>query len=112
MIFITVKFKVLPEYRDSWLSRVAEFTQATRGEEGNLWFEWSRSVADPNEFVLVEAFRDAQAGEEHVRSAHFEKGVEVMREALMETPRIINFEVPGNDWSRMGELDIPATTQP
>ncbi|MBA0052606.1 antibiotic biosynthesis monooxygenase [Streptomyces sp. AJS327] len=109
MIFITVKFKVRPEYRDGWLSRVEEFTRATRAEAGNLWFEWSRAVDDPGEFVLVEAFRDARAGEEHVTSEHFRRGLETMREALSETPRIINTEVPGTDWSRMGELSIPAT---
>ncbi len=47
MIFITVKFKVRPEYTDGWLDLVDDFTQATRAEPGNLWFEWSRSVDDP-----------------------------------------------------------------
>ncbi|MGH3423077.1 MAG: putative quinol monooxygenase [Nocardioidaceae bacterium] len=107
MIFITVKFKVRSEHRDSWLSRVGEFTEATRNEDGNLWFEWSRSVDDPDEFVLVEAFRDGPAGEAHVRSEHFKNGLETMRGALAETPRIINVEVPGTDWGRMGELEIP-----
>ena len=70
MIFITVKFKVRPEYTDGWLDLVDDFTQATRDEPGNLWFEWSRSVDDPNEFVLVEAFKD-DAAEAHVKSDHF-----------------------------------------
>ena len=30
MIFIVVKFTTLPEHRDGWLSRVNDFTQATR----------------------------------------------------------------------------------
>lgn len=106
MIFITVKFKVRPEYREGWRSRVDEFTRATRSEEGNLWFDWSQSLEDPNEFVLVEAFRDGPAGEAHVKSDHFAKGLESMREALAETPRIINVEVPGTEWGRMGELEI------
>ena len=41
MIFITVKFKVRPEYAEHWLTLVGPFTQATRGEPGNLWFDWS-----------------------------------------------------------------------
>lgn len=106
MIFIVVKFKVRPEHQEGWLSRVAEFTRATRAEPGNLWFEWSRSVDDPNEFVLVEAFRDAEAGAEHVRAEHFRQGLEAMRDALAETPRIVNTEVPGEDWSRMSELSV------
>jgi quinol monooxygenase YgiN len=37
-------------------------------EPGNLWFEWSRSVDVPDQFVLIEAFRDAAAGGEHEAS--------------------------------------------
>jgi hypothetical protein len=29
-----------------------------------------------------------------------------MRPALSETPRILHTELPGDDWSRMGELEI------
>jgi quinol monooxygenase YgiN len=105
MIFITVKFKVRPEYVDGWLDLVDDFTQATRREPGNLWFEWSRSVDDPNEFVLVEAFQDDAAGA-HVGSDHFITAMQTMRPAIAETPRIINFVTPGEEWSRMGELEI------
>jgi quinol monooxygenase YgiN len=107
MIFITVKFKVRPEYAEDWLTLVDPFTQATRKEPGNLWFDWSRSVDDPNEFVLVEAFRDGPAGELHVKSDHFQAAMKAMPVALVETPKIINFEIEGDDWSRMGELEVP-----
>jgi quinol monooxygenase YgiN len=105
MIFITVKFNVKPERAEEWLPLVDDFTRATRNEPGNLWFEWSRSVETPNEFVLVEAFRDDAAGA-HVNSDHFRQAMETMRPALVDTPRIVNFKVPGNVWSRMGELEI------
>ena len=29
-----------------------------RAEPGNLFFDWSRSVGQPNQFVLLEAFAD------------------------------------------------------
>ena len=106
MIFIVVKFEVLDERVDDWMVITKEFTEATRAEPGNLWFEWTRSVDSPGQFVLIEAFRDGQAGADHVGSAHFEKGLDAMRPALRETPRIINTEIPGVDWSRMGELEI------
>src|SRR6202158_3521085 len=61
MIFIVVKFTVCPEYRDTWLDRVSEFTEGTRAEPGSLWFEWSRNADNPDEFVLLEAFRDGEA---------------------------------------------------
>ena len=106
MVFITVRFKVLPEHSDGWLSLVDDFTRATRSEPGNLWFDWSRGVDDPNEFVLLEAFRDGAAGVEHVNSANFKRAMQTMPVALAETPRIVNTEVPGEEWSLMGELEV------
>lgn len=106
MIFIVVKFDVAPRHRESWLAATKEFTSATRSEPGNLWFEWSRSADDPSEFVLVEAFRDQQAGAEHVASAHFGAGLEAMRPLLRRTPQIINTEIDADGWSAMGELSI------
>ena len=75
MIFITAKFRVLPDHADSWADITQEFTQATRAESGNLWFDWSRSLDDPTEYVLVEAFRDGDAGAEHVQSDHFRAAI-------------------------------------
>jgi quinol monooxygenase YgiN len=71
LIFITAKFPVKPEHADEWPSLSRSFTEATRAEEGCLWFEWSRSLDDPNVYVLVEAFRDHEAGGAHARSDHF-----------------------------------------
>lgn len=106
MIFIVVKFQVKPEWTDRWLDLVDPFTQATRAEPGNKWFEWSRSVDDPNEFVLVEAFDDDGAGP-HVNSDHFKKATqEQMPPALVATPRIISQQLDADDWSPMGEITI------
>lgn len=104
MIFIVVKFKVKPEYSGVWLDRVKPFTDATRGETGNLWFEWSKSVDDPNGFVLLEGFRDAEAGAEHVNSEHFKAALGVQRSMLAEVPEIVNVEIPGTQWSRVAEV--------
>lgn len=105
MYLIVVKFDVKDEHVDSWPERVAEFTQATRNEPGNLFFEWSRSVAEPNTYVLVEAFTDDGA-EPHVNSDHFKAGLEAMRPALVATPRILSRQVDGDGWEEMGELQI------
>ena len=61
MILIVVKWTIRPEYADSWMERVAEFTASTRAEPGNLFFEWNRSVEDPHVYTLVEGFRDDAA---------------------------------------------------
>jgi len=106
MIFITAKFRVLPEFADRWPEISASFTQATRDEPGCLWFDWSRSLDDPTEYVLVEAFRDGDAGTAHVTSAHFKAARETLPKHLAQTPRIVNATIPQDDWSELGEMAV------
>jgi quinol monooxygenase YgiN len=99
MIFIVATFQVLPEHADNWPQIVGDFTAATRGEPGCLWFDWSRSLADPNEHVLLEAFRDDAAGAAHVQSTHFKQAQQTLPRHLDATPRIVNVTIPQDDWS-------------
>lgn len=106
MIFITAKFPVRPEHAENWPQIAASFTQATRAEEGCLWFDWSRSVEDPNEYVLVEAFRDGDAGGAHVSSAHFAQARQELPPYLAATPSVVSTEVGQQDWSELGEMAV------
>lgn len=105
MYLIVVRFPVKPESAEIFPEAVREFTEATRAEEGNLFFDWSRSLEDPHEYVLVEGFTD-EGAEPHVTSEHFAKGLEAMRPHLTATPRIISRQVDGSGWDEMGELRI------
>ena len=62
MIFIVVKQPVRAKYADEWPSLVEDFTAATRAEPGNISYDWYRSAEDPNLWLLIEAYRDAEAG--------------------------------------------------
>ena len=106
MIFITAKFTVLPEHTERWLDLSQAFTQATRGEAGCLWFEWSRSVENADEYVLVEAFRDGDAGGAHVQSDHFKAAQAELPQYLATTPKVISVDVPQDDWSELGEMRV------
>jgi quinol monooxygenase YgiN len=106
MIFITAKFKVLPEHADNWPTITAGFTEATRAEPGNLWFDWSRSLDDPTEYVLIEAFADDEAAGAHVNSDHFKSAQQTLPPHLVETPRIVNFKLDQSTWSELGELAV------
>ena len=106
MYFIVVKFKTKPEYSERFMDLVGPFTEGTRQEPGNLWFDWSRSVEDTSEFVLVEAFLDDDAAGAHVNSDHFKNGLDAMRPALVATPKIVSRKVDGDSWGEMGELLI------
>ena len=106
MIFICAKFPVRAESADDWPNISKAFTEATRAEPGCLWFDWSRSLADPHEYVLVEAFRDDQAAAEHVGSQHFRDAQRDLPPHLSRTPDIVNFTVPQEGWSGLGELRV------
>lgn len=105
MIFIVVKWTIRPDRSDEWLTLAADFTEATRAEAGNLFFEWSRSVDDPNQFVLVEAFADGNAGAAHVGSDHFKAATDWMPDVVADTPQIVSTEIrDASGWSRMAEV--------
>ena len=106
MIFITAKFPVRPEHADRWPEIAGAFTRATRAETGCLWFDWSRSLDDPNEYVLVEAFRDGEAGAAHVNSAHFKQAQQELPQYLAATPKIVSQSVDQEDWSELGEMAV------
>lgn len=104
MIFIVVKWT--PKDPDTFQDFVSEFTRDTRNEPGNLFFEWSRSLEDPSQFVLVEGFRDGDAGKEHVTSEHFKKFVAEAPNALASTPLIISDSIGADGWGEMGEIKV------
>ena len=106
MIFITAKFQVLPEHAEAWPEISREFTEATRAEDGCLWFDWSRSLDDGCEYVLVEAFRDGDAGGAHVNSDHFRAAQEKLPGYLAATPKIVSQSVDQDDWSELGEMKV------
>ncbi|HET9633789.1 MAG TPA: putative quinol monooxygenase [Terrabacter sp.] len=106
MIFITAKFPVKPEHADDWPEISRAFTEACRAEEGCLWFDWSRSIDDPSEYVLVEAFRDDAAGAAHVQSDHFKEATSSLPSYLSATPKIVNTTVEGTQWSELGEMAV------
>ncbi|BAL90326.1 putative antibiotic biosynthesis monooxygenase [Actinoplanes missouriensis 431] len=106
MIFITAKFLVKPEHAEDWPRLAAAFTEATRAEPGCLWYDWSRSLDNPHEYVLVEGFRDGEAGAAHVNSAHFKQAQQELPQYLVATPKIISQMIDQSDWSELGEMAV------
>ena len=106
MIFIIARFETKPDYSERWPELVAPFTAATRAERGNLWFDWARSLDNPAEYVLVEAFRDGDAGAAHVNSDHFKAAVRDLPQALASTPRIICQTIDATGWSESAEMMV------
>ncbi|WP_018157600.1 putative quinol monooxygenase [Demetria terragena] len=105
MILIVVKWKVKPEYADQWPELTRAFTEGTRAEPGNRFFDWSRSVDDPTEYVVVEAFDD-DAAEAHVTSGHFKQAQADLPQYLAETPKVRNMQGQADEWDDLGEMEV------
>lgn len=106
MIFIIARFETKPDYSERWPELVAPLTAATRAEPGNLWFDWSRSLDNLAEYVLVEAFRDGDAGAAHVNSDHYKAAMRDLPHALTSTPRIISQTIDATGWSETAEMKV------
>lgn len=110
MITITVKWDVQPEYAADFIELTREFTEATRAEPGCLWFDWSRSVNDQCEYILIEAFRDGAAGSAHVASEHFAEAMATLGRYAASRPKIISYEIDQDGWNELGEIEMPESS--
>ncbi|MFE0104894.1 putative quinol monooxygenase [Streptomyces sp. NPDC059009] len=80
---------------ERWLDDVRAFSEACRAEEGCLFFDWTRSVEDPTRYTLVEGFRDEEAGQLHVQSAHFKTAMAWIPDAIAAKPEIVHTVIEG-----------------
>ena len=107
MILINVRYRPKPEFVESFREKMDDFTQACRQEPGCLFFQWYRNTDDPNEYILIEAYEDAEAGKVHAESDHFAKGIEEMNKVLQSRPKIINTTMEDRSgWDDMSEVTI------
>ena len=89
MILIMVKFPIRPEKTAEWLVLADSYTRAVQAEPGNDFFQISRSLDDENEYVTIEGFADAAAGQEHMKQDHVAHFMGTMPDLVSAQPKII-----------------------
>jgi quinol monooxygenase YgiN len=105
VILIVVKFPVRAERADEWATLAADYARAVNAEDGSLFFEWSKSLDEPDTFVCVEGFRDADAGGAHVQTQAFKDFVAKAPDLVSAQPQIIYVDAPDvAGWGPMGEI--------
>lgn len=105
MILITVRFPIREDRMTEWDELSAAYAEAVNAEPGCVFFEFSRSVEDPQTFVCIEGFRDGAAGQEHMRQPHVARFMGEMPDIVSARPQIIYVdadEVAG--FVEMGEI--------
>lgn len=105
MILITVKFPIREDRLEQWDELSAFYARAVNDEPGCVFFEFSRSLTEPNTFVCIEGFRDSAAGGEHMAQEHVARFMAEMPDIVSAQPQVIFVdaeEVTG--FGPMGEI--------
>ncbi|SDW67032.1 Quinol monooxygenase YgiN [Amycolatopsis xylanica] len=104
MILINIKFPIRPDKIDEWLELATAYAKDVNAEEGCLFFQFSRSLTDENEFICIEGFKDAEAGAAHVKHPYVKKFFEAAPDLVSAQPQIIYLDAPHDGFGPMGEI--------
>ncbi len=92
MITLLSKNKVTPEKEAEFLKIASGLVEATRKEEGCIFYELSKDIEDPYCYYFVEKYVDYKAVEAHRASAHFKKWVPMMAECRKEPSELTELD--------------------
>ena len=93
MLILHVYMKVAPEQRDVFLERTAKVVAGTVAEEGNISYHLYEDTVEPNTFILVEKWKDAESLKLHEQTAHFQEFVGGVKDVLAGALQIEKYEV-------------------
>lgn len=101
MVILVVNLHVKPEQLEAFKEATLENARNSVQEPGIVRFDVLQDSEDPNRFVFVEVYRDAQAPAHHRESAHYKVWVAKVPDMLVE-PRTRKFYSncfpPDADW--------------
>jgi quinol monooxygenase YgiN len=63
--------KMKPGMRDAFLQEYAKGAIATRNEPGCVFYDYARSVEDPDTVLIMECFEGEEAHAAHLQQPHF-----------------------------------------
>jgi quinol monooxygenase YgiN len=104
MILINIKMQIRPEKMDQWLAVADAYARDVNSEDGCLFFQFARSLTDDNEFIVIEGFKDGDAGAAHVAQPYAKRFFEVMPDLVAVQPQIIYIDTPHDGFGPMGEI--------
>ncbi|HEY3605367.1 MAG TPA: putative quinol monooxygenase [Sporichthyaceae bacterium] len=105
MILINLKMPIRPERVEEFIAIAQQYRADVMAEPGNVFFEWSRDLQDPNTFIATECFTDGAAGGAHMSTGHVATFMEIGPDYVAAQPDIIYVDsemVTG--WNAMGEI--------
>lgn len=86
MLVVHVHVQVKAEHVAAFIEATRENSQASLKEPGVARFDVVQQLDDPTRFVLIEAYKSADAPAEHKATAHYAKWRDLV-EPMMQSPR-------------------------
>ena len=104
MILINIKMQIRPEKMDQWLALADSYAKDVNSEDGCLFFQFARSLADEDEFICIEGFKDANAGAAHVRQPYVKRFFDTAPDFVSAQPQILYVDAPHDGFGPMAEV--------
>src|ERR1700691_2180236 len=104
MILINITMPIRPDKMDEWLALADSYAKDVNSEDGCLFFQFARSLADEHEFVCIEGFKDAEAGAAHVKQPYVKRFFDTAPDLVSAQPQIIYVDTPHDGFGPMGEI--------
>jgi quinol monooxygenase YgiN len=84
MEYVIGWMNVRPGQRARFIELCRDFVEASRAEDGVLFFELLESLDHPDVVVAIEGYASAQAHERHVTSAHFRPFLAILERYVLD----------------------------
>jgi autoinducer 2-degrading protein len=91
MLVVHVQVKVKPDSVDAFRKATFANAEASRKEPGIARFDVLQQVVDPTQFILVEAYRDAEAPAAHKETEHYKTWRDTVADMMAEPRQSVKF---------------------
>jgi len=91
MLIVHVHVKVKPDFVEAFRKATVANAQASRKESGIARFDVLQQSDDPTRFVLVEAYRTAEAPAAHKETRHYKTWRDTVAEMMAEPRQSVKF---------------------
>jgi len=101
LIIVHVHVRVKPDGIEAFRAASLENSRASLQEPGVARFDVAQSTEDPTRFVLVEAYRTADAPAAHKATAHYARWRDAVADLMAEqrtAARYVNVAPEDGDW--------------
>lgn len=99
MLIVHVHVRVKPETINAFTRATIANAEASRGEPGIARFDLLQQSDDPTKFLLVEAYRTAEAPAAHKETPHYQLWRDTVSEMMAEPRQSVKFSnlAPADD---------------